>query len=713
MVDGTPFSSTNVAPYTGTWSNITVGSHNLTARATDNQGAQTTSAPVAITVTVNSPPTVSLTAPQTGAQYQPPATIAFAATAADSDGTVAKVEFLLNGAVVGSATAAPYAFTAINIAAGSYTAAARAIDNDGAATTSTGVTVTVAVNQPPVVSITSPTSGASFTAPVDVTFTASATDSDGSVAKVELFVGTTLLRTLTAAPYSTIWRNPLPGSYVLTARATDDRGATTTSTGVPITVGGTSVQITAPADGASFPAPASFTLQATAATTGANVTKLEFFDGTTLLTTLNGNAPSLAASLGLTGVVAGSHVYTVKATTSTGTTVTSAPVSVNILAAATVQLSTLSNYYLAPAAIDLNANVTAAAGTTIAKVEFFSGGNLIATVSSPPYSFRVPNTPVGNYTFTAKVTDSQAFTVASNPVSVTVGNGVTLTLSSGLNGSTVNNDDSVFVSGTAQAPPNSAISVNGQLATITADGQFFANAVALTEGANIITATLTAPDGETATQSASVTRTVNGGLPPAGSEPTPIDFRVTVSPTEGIIIAGDTFPVTITIESPANKPFASMTLSCSAPAPGSAVGLGTYGCGYTSPGRYTIVVEVKDAMGAVIYTKSNTVVVRSAQQHIAGVKAVYTDVIDRLKAGNKVGALKLFFGNSQEKYDDIFTKLGTDLVVFAGQLGSIATTNALSNAAEITIARDVAGTKQFFTIYLMRGDDGVWRIDSM
>ena len=66
-----------------------------------------------------------------------------------------------------------------------------------------------------------------------------------------------------------------------------------------------------------------------------------------------------------------------------------------------------------------------------------------------------------------------------------------------------------------------------------------------------------------------------------------------------------------------------------------------------------------------------------------------------------------------EKYDDIFTALGADLAVFAGQLGSIASTAALTDSAELIISRDVAGVTQVFTIYLMRGADGIWRIDSM
>ena len=49
------------------------------------------------------------------------------------------------------------------------------------------------VNQPPTATITSPSAGATFTAPATVAIAASAADSDGTVAKVDFFNGTTLL----------------------------------------------------------------------------------------------------------------------------------------------------------------------------------------------------------------------------------------------------------------------------------------------------------------------------------------------------------------------------------------------------------------------------------------------------------------------------------------------------------------------------------------
>jgi predicted amidohydrolase/regulation of enolase protein 1 (concanavalin A-like superfamily) len=91
-------------------------------------------------------------------------------------------------------------------------------------------------NVPPTVSVTSPSSGASFAAPATVTIAAAAGDSDGSVAQVEFYRGTTLLGSSTTSPYSFKWNNVAAGSYTLTARAIDDGGAATTSAPVSITV---------------------------------------------------------------------------------------------------------------------------------------------------------------------------------------------------------------------------------------------------------------------------------------------------------------------------------------------------------------------------------------------------------------------------------------------------------------------------------------------
>ena len=85
------------------------------------------------------------------------------------------------------------------------------------------------VNSPPSVQLTSPANGASYTAPATIALAASASDPDGTVAQVAFYSGQTLIGTDTTAPFSLSWTNVAPGSYTLTAVATDNLGATKTS----------------------------------------------------------------------------------------------------------------------------------------------------------------------------------------------------------------------------------------------------------------------------------------------------------------------------------------------------------------------------------------------------------------------------------------------------------------------------------------------------
>ena len=94
-------------------------------------------------------------------------------------------------------------------------------------------------NIPPAVSIYSPTSGTNivFTnAQPTLAISASASDADGSIAKVEFYAGATRLGEIDASPYTFLWSGFASGSYVLTAVATDNQGATTVSAPVGISV---------------------------------------------------------------------------------------------------------------------------------------------------------------------------------------------------------------------------------------------------------------------------------------------------------------------------------------------------------------------------------------------------------------------------------------------------------------------------------------------
>ena len=91
-------------------------------------------------------------------------------------------------------------------------------------------------NAPPTVTLTNPSTGDTFPEPAAVTIQASASDSDGTVIQVEFLANGTLLDTDTSGPFEFTWAGVTAGFYSLTARATDNNGATTLSSPVGITV---------------------------------------------------------------------------------------------------------------------------------------------------------------------------------------------------------------------------------------------------------------------------------------------------------------------------------------------------------------------------------------------------------------------------------------------------------------------------------------------
>ncbi len=146
-VNGAVVATVNAPPFQSSWTPASTGTYTLTAVATDNGSAATTSAPVTLHVDAvpqpNVPPAVALTQPAGGATVTQGGTIQLAASAADSDGNVVRVEFYADSTLIGQATQSPYTFAWTNASVGSHTLMARAVDDDGASTDSATVAITV------------------------------------------------------------------------------------------------------------------------------------------------------------------------------------------------------------------------------------------------------------------------------------------------------------------------------------------------------------------------------------------------------------------------------------------------------------------------------------------------------------------------------------------------------------------------------------------
>ncbi len=272
----------------------------------------------------NSPPTVAITSPADGAIFNAPASFTIMATASDTDGSVTQVEFFRGASSIGIDAISPYTATLNDLAAGTYRISAVATDNAGAKATNS---ITITVNALPVVKITNPTDGLVVAAPASITVQADASDSDGSIAQVEFLSGSASLGVDTSSPYSIPTVSLASGTYTLLAVATDNRGAKATNSVNIIVNAVPTVAILAPANEATFAAPLTGIIQATASDSDGTVTKVEFFGNSTSL----GSVANPPYDLTVTNLAAGIYTLTAVATDNQGATNISPTVTISVV----------------------------------------------------------------------------------------------------------------------------------------------------------------------------------------------------------------------------------------------------------------------------------------------------------------------------------------------------------------------------------------------
>jgi hypothetical protein len=193
-------------------------------------------------------------------------------------------------------------------------------------------------NQPPSVTLTAPANGATFTAPATITLSATASDPENRLSKVEFFNGSTLLASDSTAPFSFTWSGVAAGTYQVKAVATDADGGSAPSAIATVTVQGVVanqppvVTLTAPTNGATFTAPATIMLTATASDPEGRLTKVDFFNGSTLL----GSDATAPYSFSWGNIAAGSYSVRAIASDADGGNATSATAVVTVTSASTL-----------------------------------------------------------------------------------------------------------------------------------------------------------------------------------------------------------------------------------------------------------------------------------------------------------------------------------------------------------------------------------------
>lgn len=369
----------------------------------------------------NLPPTVSLRTENDARTYRAPATITVFADATDSDGTIAKVEFFVDGQLATVVESAPYQLVLSEPVARTVEVVAIAYDDEGETATSAPLTLVVAEpNHPPTVSLRVAGQTTRFTAPAAITLSAEATDSDGSVVRVEFYAQGKRFGEATSEPYQITWQTDVTGTYTFIAIAFDNEAASASSSAVaitvvappnvPPTVGLATIDTSQP-----FTTPVTFKFLALADDSDGSIAKVEFLVNDSVV------AEDVSAPYGFTHTfdVGGEYTIRARAYDNGGMTTLSSPLVITVDEANPTQgdepfFVSIDVEMQDPDTVILTAELSGSWDEPD-RVEFYDGPTLLSTHTSPPYRHVWQGVEPGKYLFVAKFYDRQGRVTASTP----------------------------------------------------------------------------------------------------------------------------------------------------------------------------------------------------------------------------------------------------------------------------------------------------------
>jgi hypothetical protein len=505
FADGVLIGDDSTAPYGVSWTPVKKGegeSTLLTALATDNFGITSESTGVNVRVTgaggggggnVGLPPSLTLTSPSSNTRLVVSESVTIRATASDTDGNILAVQFFANGESLGSDSTFPYSVSWTPTSLGPYAIQAKALDNEGNGITTT-IPVTVVANSSglPQVALLSPVTGSRGTVGAPVALAASAEDSDGTIVSVEFFVSGQAAGTTTAFPHAVLWVPTTPGTYAVTAAATDDGGNRVVSAVQTINVvaGVGSLPVAGlyfnnpalsatspPVANTLVPVPVSFgsrlLIGLSALDEGGSIASASFYLNGRLLATRTSEPFFVVTSLDtlqktiITGVV----------TDNSGNVSYAVPIAIDIDTLPVTNARALEVTLSSPVAnstYGVGGQIVFAASHNARNlppplIDFYVNGQILSTVSTAPFTNTVGLTQPGTYDVHA-VLRSGTRTAVSAPARITVNPSrpPVVSVTAPATGATVRVGVSVTVSASASDPDGTVASV-----------QFFANGSAL------------------------------------------------------------------------------------------------------------------------------------------------------------------------------------------------------------------------------------------
>jgi hypothetical protein len=132
-----------------------------------------------------------------------------------------------------------------------------------------------------------------------------------------------------------------------------------------------------------------------------------------------------------------------------------------------------------------------------------------------------------------------------------------------------------------------------------------------------------------------------------------------------------------------------------------------------TPGVWTVRARVFDDGERVIFDATRYVLVRDPRDIAGAAVQVFEAMRSALRRGDIPAALATITDGMQAKYGAVFSALRSQLGSIVDQLGTVQEVTVTPKMAEIALLRSTVTGDRVFNVYLIRSEDGIWRIDGM
>jgi hypothetical protein len=582
----------------------------------------------------------------------------------------------------------------VTLSPGINTLGFNAIDKAG---NSTRITRSVTLDiDTPVVSITSPISGAILSG--TATITGESHDGTSGIASVALFVDGQLQFTLNQLSFSFTLDTSLLASdlHTITVRATDGAGNQAEAS-VSVTVDNTApnVAIIAPVPGTFVSGLITVSVQVSDAISGVASVSL-YVDGQLQAILIQ---PPFNLPLNTLPFASGTHTITARAVDNSGNLADAvililfdhAPPSVSI----TSPISGAIASGLITVSIEANDSISG-----VASIALYVDNQIHSTLNQPPFNFTVDTSGLApiSHTLTVKAID-RVGNQAEASVTITVVEPIRIEITSPIDGATINKSSAIIQGKIYNQTGEVGVNVNGNLAEV--QESHFAVIFPLQIGQNTITAIATRPDG----LQGSAQITIN-------TETQQEFIRLTATPISSVLDQSGILNVTFEAETYLVNPVSSYSWDFNGDGTPEITGTdATAIAQYQFPGLYFPRVTVIDNQGNV-YTETTLVNVLSRGEMDAFLRSKWEGMKGALSQGNIEDAISYFDDFAKSGYKEHFTVLTPMLSQIVQELNDIQFIGMMPNAIEYDIRAIRDGIENSFYLLFVRDKDGLWKIRS-